>query len=645
MHDLDGLSLQQLCNSVADAWRPRVAVDPIEFLPENVRFPSHWETTQFDFDSQPYARGVIQRFLMDDTKKKANLKWAARLGKTTLAISICIVMVKNDPCPMVVLYPDEDTLNNSLDGQVYPILDNTAFTAEQLPPLNQRNRTAIRFKECRMRIASGGKKSSVSGYPARVIIKIEVNKNPTRKSSEADPVLRVDSRAAGYARGVKILEEGTPTDKETCRSHELEISPDVQRLKYHVPCPHCKARQVLEFEHVKWQKDANGKSTMALARSTAYYECPRCSKKIEDHQRIEMIQGGVWLAEGERIDKRGRILGTPNVDGEIQQFELSALNSLLIDGWGVLASEFVDAQASSAQGNLQKLRKFQNEVLAKVWDPAQRITKAHKVAARLKCDDHQTIETLPKWTSFLTFTSDVGKIGEDLIFYWMTVAWGSPFTIPRGAIVDFGTEESKADFLQGWKDRSYAMHHNDARIRLWGQPAAIDSGDFTQEIYELCKPIRNCWPLKGDSRTNTTDLYRLGFARAGLSSRQIALKKKMSRPDLFEPSSDVTQGWRQALVEGRTSSADPGFVSLPADVCEQWETYRDFMDELTADQLVDGKWVGDDNEFGDTLRYARSLAECYVHGKYRGQWDRLPLIEAGETRGTAGLFRRSTGGK
>jgi phage terminase large subunit GpA-like protein len=591
---------------------------------------------------------------MDETKRKSVWKMASRLGKTTLLIGCMILQVRNDPCPGGLLFPDEDTRNNTLDGQLYPILDATHYTADQIPRPADRNRFALRFRDCRYRIAVGGSKSSVSGWSARFIGKVEVFKNPQKKSSEADPVDRIDSRAAGFERFVKIIEEGTPTDKTTCRSEYYTNSPDVQRLSYYVPCPHCKTRQVLEFDNIEWEKDEHGRSTKELAARTAFYRCPHCEGEIQDHHRNEMIRAGVWLAEGERIDKRGRISGTPDVNSDTQMFSLSALNSLLIPGWGRLAGEFVEAQAAARQGKVGKLQKFVTEVLAQTWDPQQRKSKPHKVAARLKCDDHPTIQVLPQWTSFLTMTADVGKIAEELIFYWMVTAWGSPFEMPRGAMIDWGVTEGKTDFIKEWKSLAYPMltlgaeHEPSGElIPVWGQPSGVDSSDFTQEIYDFCRPIKLCLPLKADSRTNATDMYRMGYAKAGLTPKQIALKKKMGRPDLFEPGTDVTQGWRQALVEGRTSSADPGFVSLPGDICEgeAWREYKDFLEELSADQLVDGKWQkAADNEFGDTLRYARALAECYVDGKYRGRWQNLPLISSPTKAGSSRLFERRSGG-
>jgi hypothetical protein len=636
------ISLASFKAMVAPGFRKPEQIDPEVWLPQNVRFPSGSEEPLFDFDEAPYVRGVIQRFWKDHRRRKANLCWGVRLGKTSTVLSLMFWTAKNDPCPMAILYPDNDTLVSDVDDQLEPMMKATPCILSELPPEHQWNKRVVRFANCRARLASAGRKASVSGYPAKKIFKIEHEKCSTRASSEADASARMDSRAAGYSLGVKILEEGSPAKKGRSRVAAMIADPDVMKLYFWCQCPHCQKFQRLEFENIVWDADPKtGKKTATSARLTARYVCEHCSEDIHDHHRRALIQSGVWLAEGETITKTGKIGGTAiAADSDEMVFVLSSLYSLRIKGWGTIAAEFERAETEARTGKFEKLMKFTTETLARVWDPLQRRTKPHKVATRLKCEDHRELSVLPKWSAFLTFTADVGKIAEHLVFYWMVMSWGAPLGLPRGGIIDWGITEGKADFLNEWRGMKYRLDETEAMIPVWGHPAAIDSGDFTEEIYSLCRPIRDCYPLKGDSRNNTTDLYSLGYARAGLTARQIQAKKKLGRPDLFQPSSDVTQGWRQALVEGRTTSADRGFVSLPLDVCERWADFREFLDELTCDQLIDGKWVGDENEFGDTLRYGRARAEHWVNDRYKGNW--LALSPMGTNGGgSRRLFSRT----
>lgn len=630
-----GLNAQEWKAQIADGFAAHSPESPITWLPKHVRFPEGWETPRFDFDEAPHVKGFIERFVMDPTKRKAVLVWATRLMKTTTLLGLLQWKACEDPVPMAALFPDSDTLESSIDDQVYALFERCEPLAPQLSPPWERNRQIIRLRKCRIRLASGGKKSSVSGYPAQWVVKFEHDKTSTRKSSEGDPSLRLDSRTTGFARGVKIMEEGTPAKKTESRAAKMMASPDVQQVHLHVQCPHCKKYQVLHHDQIRWEHNAIDKSEPALAERTAWYECSYTGCRIDNHDRRKLMQSCQWLIEGERISTAGKITGKPKVDSDTMVFgPLSKLYSLLIKGWGTIAAELVTARHEFALGNEKPLEKCYAETLAIPWDPRRRTIRTNDLVERLRCDDHPSRAVVPDWASFLTFTSDVGKIGEEYCFYWMVTAWGQNC---RGGIVDWGIWQPTSELLTEWKAASYPCGL--MQIPLWGQPAAIDSSAYSLEIGQLCRQIKNCYPLKGDSKNTSVDLYWPGYQRTGLTPRELDNKRKANQYDLLMINSELTQQWRVALTEGRLTSADPGFVSLPADVCDQWEDYEDFLSELTADQLIDGKWQGENNEFGDTLRYARALAQCFTaNGK---RWGRMPQITQSGQSGSM-FFRRSS---
>jgi len=631
-----GISFSEFRSRVREGFRFRQPDSPLEWMPRNIRFPEGWEETRFDFDKCPHVRGFIEMFVLDESKRKANLVWATRLAKTTTLEGLLCWKADQDPVPMAALFPDNDSLE-AVDTHLYPVFESCPPIAAQLVPRYLRNRRAVRFDNCTVRLASGGKKSSVSGFPARWIVKFEHDKTNLRKSSEGDPSQRIESRASGFARGVKIIEEGTPADKQHSRAHAMMTAADVQQVHYWVQCPHCQHFQTLYHDNIQWEKNDHGRSEAALAENTAWYKCSNKGCRIEDHQRTALMQSGRWLIEGQKIDKRGNVSGRPKVESDTMVFgPLSKLYSLLIKGWGTIAAELVAARHAWALGNDKLIRKCYAETLALPWDPQRRTVRTNDLAVRLRAEDHVERGVIPEWSSFVTFTNDVGKIGEELVFYWMVTAWGGNI---RGGVVDWGTWKPREEFLRQWSAANYPC--GTQMIPLFGQPSCIDSGSYSQEIYDLCRPIKNCYPSKGDTNSKAVDLYWPGYQRQGISSRELELKKKAGAHDLLYVNSHLTQEWRVALVEGRITVDMPGFVSLPTEVCDIWQDYEEFLDELTADSFVEGKWVGEDNEYGDTLRYARALAQCYTgNGK---RWGKIPLLTA-ESRTEPRFFSRSGSG-
>lgn len=632
---LGGIAGTQFRSMVRDGFRRRTPESPLTWMPRHVRFPDGWEETRFDFDRCPHVRGFIERFVLDPEKRKANLPWATRLAKTTTLEELVMWKADQDPVPMAALFPDNDSLAY-VDDHLYPMMEQCGPIASQLQPPHLRNKRSIKLRDCTIRLASGGKKSSVSGFPSQWVVKFEHDKTNMRKSSEGDPSARLDSRTSGFCRGVKIMEEGTFCDQHDSRAYQMMIAQDVQQVHFYVQCPHCKNFQTLHHDNLEWDKNESGKSEAGIAEKTAWYKCSHEGCRIEDHHRVKMMQSGQWLIEGERIDKKGKITGKPKVDSDTMFWgPLSKLYSLLIKGWGTIAAELVTARHSYALGNDKLIRKCYGETLGLPWNPQRRSVKTPDLVVRLAADDHPERGIIPAWAQFLTFTNDVGKIGDDLIFYWMLIAWGGNV---RGGIVDWGIWQTRDVFLKEWQAAAYPV--GDQSINVFGQPSCIDSGSYSLEIYDLCRPIKNCYPCKGDTNSKAVDLYWPGYQRQGLSPRELELKKKANAHDLLYVNSHLTQEWRVALTEGRITSDMPGFVSLPGDVCEAWQDHQDFLEELTADANVEGKWIGENNEFGDTLRYGRALAQCYTgNGK---RWGKMPLLSSASRNGPRFFSRSAT---
>lgn len=632
--NLGGHNLKTFKKAVASGWQPRRPQCPHTWLAEHVRYPEGWETTRFDYQDCPHVRGVVDA-AMDDSIRKIILVWATRLAKTTTVEGLLAWKADQDPVPMAALFPDNEQLDQ-VDDHLYEFFEAVEPIRKQLPPPHVRNKKVIRLDNCRIRLASGGKKSSVSGYPARWVVKFEHDKLGLRKSSEADPSLRIDSRTSGFRHGVKIFEEGTPAKRSASRAAKALESPDNMKARGFVKCPHCGKYQQLTHDQLEWEKTDSGRSDPQLAEQTAWYACSHNGCRIESHERREMMQSFRWVIDGQQIDDDGSITGTPEVQSDTIVFgPLSKLYSLLISGWGVIASALVKARHQFALGNEGPIEKLYSEDLAIPWDPMRRKVRTNDLSNRMRAADHQQRGVIPKWASFLTFTSDVGMIQNEMVFYSMVIAWGQ---LARGAIVDWQIYSGRDLFLSEWKSLTY--HCEDGtEIPVWGQPAGIDAGNWQTEIADLCKPIKNCFPTKGDTRRSSGagELYYPGFQKTGLSPREIELKKKAGAYDLLWIATHATQSWRVALTEGRLKPDSPGFVSIPADVLDNWEEHEGFLDELTADTFVEGKWIGENNEFGDCLRYGRALAECVTQAGKR--WGRLQPI-AERAKGQQRLFSR-----
>jgi phage terminase large subunit GpA-like protein len=582
---------------------------------------------------------------MDPGKRKANLQWATRLMKTSTIVSLIGWTADQDPVPMACLFPDQKILDNALTEQFYPVLEETRCTKKQLPPGHQRNRRVIRFAGCSLRLANAGSVSDSSGYPALRVFKMEHEKTPLPSSGdiETDASRRIEKRTSGYSRWVKILEEGSPVKAGSSRVHKLRRSLNVQIFMYHVPCPHCGEYQALEFSRVKWDRDELGNHNAALAERTAVYLCAHCEKRIENHHRVQMMRAGRWLSDGEWCDGAGNICGKPkNLSDTCVFGPLSKLYSLLISGWGAVAKEFVEAIEAQKNGDLQALANFIMETLGEVFDGTPVEVPTSDLAEHLRGSHNRG--TCPPETQFLTTAADVGYAGSEILFHWMVVAWARAC---QGYVIDWGLSTGAEQFMKFLQSTFPVSLPRVRPLPLLDFPVGLDSSKYTDEVYDITDQITNGIAMKGDSRNSAAaiDLYRWGVRRTDVSPKLVRLRRDLGMGDLMLVNSEKTQLWREGLMAKRINPGMRGYVCLPGDVCQDWESHKGFFEQFVADYKEKNKWRRfGANEAGDQIRLSRVLAEYYT--KNGALWDsvalpqRFRIAEGQEVAGVSGRADR-----
>lgn len=616
------LKSNEIGRRVSEAMRPPPKFLCREWVPRN--FVLHQETETpgpFDLDLMPHVAGVLDA-ADDPSVREIYLPWATRNGKTQTSIAILMALAVNAPRPAVVMGPDKDTAKRTIDEYYYPALEACDATKPQLLPDHKRNEKFIRLERSRIRRGFAGSPSSLAGFPACYGHVTEASKQFKGGSTEADPIRLVRQRAKLYPFESKYIYESSPGLKGHCRITELVDAPTTQRRRRWVPCPHCGEYQLLTFGKpgvkggIKWEKAEDGRSETLLAERTAYYECALCEQSITNADRPLMMRSGVWLPEGQSIDRRGRIRGTPNVQsGNVAFAPLSSLYSLAISGWGWVAREFLVAKAAGRDA----IRDFVNGILGEAWDPAPQNANLPRLVSDRLCVETHVIGTVPDWGRVITMAIDVQLRGR--LFPWVACGWG---TGGRGGVIDFGAA-AKWDDIDGLLARQWP--HADGGPPMSVTLAGIDSGDETDDVYAFVRARRKLLAIKGMSRA-----FDLAYKIDTLEHAQV---------ELLGVNSDRLQRWVQRIIDGHPEAAegdkdeeiegDADFI-LPAncalapmdfihDLINEYETL-----ETDRNGYVKRVWKkrhgGKPNDWRDCVRYCRTLALVLTeHGTL---WDRLP---------------------
>lgn len=626
----------RLLRDSAEAWRPPPPVKHAEWIPENVYVPRQGQSPiRFDLDTYPHATTVLECY-DDPLVREIYMGWSAQgLGKTTAALALAVSVAANAPRPMVAARENQENTETKLfSEQIVPMMEACLQTRQLIAPPHRRRKESLDMTHCRIRRAFSGSPGTLSGYPAAIALCSEVSKWSRNETGEANPVELVLARLTNYPFDSKAVFESTPATVGSCRVTKLIRRSGVLVLKRFVPCPRCGAYQTLQFGNkhsdtagVKWKRGKGNRSDPQLAEESAWYQCAAKQCRIENEHRREMLTHGVWLADNQRISKAqvkgGRIVRSGRVRGQRPEASkiafgdpvdapFGALYSLAISGWGWIARQFFDSS----------WQHFLNSVIGAAYDPIPPETTPHELAGRLASNIPRG--QIPEDTRFLTFVADTGVSGTELIYYWMVCAWSNDC---QGHVVDWGAFIGEDEMWLGydqWAARKLPL------------PAGFDSGGgrdelgdaVTERVYQICRGRRGVWPIKGSSSWSSTDWYQLGFQRTSATPRELKRKRKAGLGDLLLMSTPITQSWRVALTTGRLKRDQPGFVTLPAEVADHPELYTDFLDELTSDyQDEHGRWQRrGPNEYGDTLRMSRMLAELFTHGGKL--WGMLPVASS-----------------
>lgn len=583
----------------------------------------------FRWDLFPHAREPMEAF--DNPKiSRVVLQWASQLGKTNFAMGCTLKAGHYLNRPMLWADADEKSARR-VAGRIWGTMAASSPFQGLLPPPPQRALDDIKIKIFRIHIAWAGSPATVADYGAWVAVINECDKmKESSTSKEAFFPLLVESRLKGI-HGAKLLVISTPSMENDSFIEACRLEGDNRSRQ--VPCPFCNAFQELRTGDgrqpggIKFEK-RDGELDAELARLTAYYECEKCLRRIEDSHRYSMFNSGIWLPEGCKIEN-GKVTGTPARAGRIASFgPLPELHSLLPDtNFGTYAEKYV-----LSLKDRHRRRDFINSSEARTFNPRPSVITREQLMERMGLEGRLCFA--PHWTLFLTAGVDVGRIQDELYFIAWTSAWGLG---GRGHLVDLWIAQSRDEFINRYKKERYPIDGTSLLMRpvVW----CIDSGSFTGEIYKLVKLLPGCWAIKGSSHDakdpfyhgefQAGEYYRPGVQRIGLNRLEIQLKELRGDYDLILPNTGRTQERVEDMLSGLIKRDAPDWYSLPSDAIEEPLPVGDVLRHLLGDYRDGNRWLKryDDQHLRDAFRY--SFVAAQLHTLNGTRWNHLaPLSPA-----------------
>lgn len=492
--------------------------------------PGSWNT----------ARAPYQRDIMDAMGNPAIeavvVMSSAQIGKTEIINNVVGYHIQLDPSPILLLQPTLEMAEAWSKDRFAPMLRDTEALRGLVkdPRARDSGNTLLhkRFPGGHITMAGANSPSSLASRPIRLVLCDEVDRYPPSAGTEGDPVSLAKKRSTTFWNR-KLLLTSTPTIKGASRIEAAYEQSDQRR--FHVPCPHCGAYQVLTWQQVKWESDSERHRT-----DTAHYECVQCGVAIYDSDKPAMLAAGKWVATAPFTGTAG--------------FHTNELYSPWVT-WPQIVAEFLKAKKLP-----ETLKTWVNTSLGDTWEEAGESVDADLLMQRKESWGSEAPEEVAIITAGVDVQGDRLEvevkgwgIGEE--------SWSLDYKIFYGDPAHEAVwQELDAYLLRPVKSKT-GLYLNIAC-------ACIDTGGHhTQSVYEFCKTraVRGIFPIKGMNQT--------GKPLVGRPSKNNRHKLRM-----YPLGVDTA---KEIIVSRlRLTEPGPGYCHFPV------ERDREYFLQLTAEKQV-----------------------------------------------------------
>lgn len=291
-------------------------------------------------DRTPYLVEIMDKLSPQDPCSDVAFMKGSQIGGTECLINTALYYIKHAPCPIGLYQTTDDAATEFERQRLAP-----TFAAMHLDEYFSNDTAGCKeFPGGIFFLGSGGSASDLRSKPLQVILCDEISGWVKDCNGEGDPCDLVKRRTTNFPRKKRFW-NSTPTVRGECRITEKFEMGD--QREYNVPCPHCGCLHAWHWSGFVWDKDADGNHLPYTVR----YRCPHCGEEYQEFHKTELLAAGEWRAT--------------NPGGAYPSYYLPAFYSPL--GWYSWEEVVIDFLA--AQGDVQKMKVWTNNVEGRPWDP------------------------------------------------------------------------------------------------------------------------------------------------------------------------------------------------------------------------------------------------------------------------------------
>lgn len=539
------------------------------------------------------------------THKRVVMVVSAQSGKSETMLDIIGERLDTSPVPIIYVGPSKQFLTEQWEPRIDELMTSTCLK-DRLGAKSRMTKTRKFISGVPLRLAHGGSSTAMKSDPFGLALTDEADEMMSNVRGAGNPVTLIDARGDTYADFVHAI-TSTPSegvaevevDPESglefwAESDPEEVKSTIWRLwlsgtMYHWawPCPHCSEYFIPRFACLHWDKpkDQNDRelpSTPALAKRTAYLQCPQgCAEPIREEHKEDMNARGVYVAPGQKVDPDGVVHGLPPESWTLSYW-VSGLCSPFVS-WGERAARYVEAVRS---GDPETIKAVKNQGFGELYSPGGGSAPEWSEVMERATDEYKMGE-VPEGVRVLTLTCDVQK--NRLVY--VIRGWGANATswlVQAEDLYGDTSEQEVWDLLANVVTDTY----DGIPIRL----ALIDSGfrpgkKFLvpeHRVYQFARRFPSLVRATKGSSSAMRKPATMSQININLNGKEIKNGLELLRLD-----TDYFKSWVQQKV--RWEDGTPGAWYLPEDISV------DYCKQIVAESRMRApggkvKWVAKSKE-------------------------------------------------
>lgn len=344
----------------------------------------------------------------------------AQSGKTdSLVINTISYAVKVDPMDMMVVCP---TMTAARDFSIRRLdrlhRHSQAIGEMLLPGADSDNKFDKHYSTGMLLTLSWPTPTELAGKPIGRIVLTDRDRMPDDVDGDGEPFDLASKRTTTFGSYAMTIAESSPSRPvENLKwypstPHEAPPAAGIMSLynrgdrrRWYWPCPSCNIYFEGQFTHLVVDEDVGG--TNLEKATTTRMVCPHCSYQIHPDERGYMQEWGMWVKDGQGIDKGGRVFG-PKPHTLIASFWLRGV-AASFTSWKNLMALYLDANDEYERtGSEEALKKFYNNDLGEPYYP--KTTDGSRLPEVIKSREENLGErVVPEGVRFLVALIDVQK--------------------------------------------------------------------------------------------------------------------------------------------------------------------------------------------------------------------------------------------